>query len=145
MTVGGDLRRRLPYAGVDDQLVPALVDAGDRRAHLHVDAELTGRLHELSDEIGVEPLQRTLPAVKDRHRSADAYRDVRELEGDVPATDEDHPAVQVIKFQEAGTGREVLLASDAGILGRYCRADRLERPAYRGAPPRPASRVRTTA
>ena len=64
--VGGELRRCLRAAGVDDQLVSALLDRRDGRAHAYINAEVTRDLDELRDEIGVVALQRALTAVENR-------------------------------------------------------------------------------
>jgi hypothetical protein len=77
---------------VDDQFVAALLDRGNGRAHAYINAEITGYLRELGDQIKIESLQRTLATVQNRHLGARADGDVRELERDVPAADEDDSA-----------------------------------------------------
>src|ERR687892_420264 len=81
-----------PAACVDDQLVAALLDRGDGRAHAYINAKMTCDLDELSDQIGVESLQRPVATVENRHLRACTGGDVRELEGDVPTPDEDDSA-----------------------------------------------------
>lgn len=117
--IGRDRRQLLRVASVDDQLVAALLDRRDGRAHAYVNAELTGGLDESRHEVAVEALERTVAAVDDRHVGACARGDVRELEGDVAAPDEDDSARQLLQVQELGTGRQVLLPA---IPSGACRA-----------------------
>src|SRR6185437_7961574 len=77
---------------------------------MDVDAQLPGDPDELRYEVTIEPLKRAIATVDDRHRRPGPGRDMRELEGDVAAADEDHTARQLIEIEEAGAGREVLLA-----------------------------------
>lgn len=62
--VRGDLDLLLAGVRMDDEFVAAFLDGSDRRAHLHVDAEVSGALDELGDEVRVEPLERSFAAVE---------------------------------------------------------------------------------
>ena len=83
--IGCDLGHLLGAAIVRDQFVSAPLDRRDGRAQPYVDAEIACDLDELSNEISVESLQRTVAAVENRYLGACASGDLRELEGDVPA------------------------------------------------------------
>src|SRR5918992_1898013 len=90
--VSGDLRHLPGAASVDDQFVAALLDRGDGRAHAYINAKITCDLDELTDQVGVESLQRPVATVENRHLRPCAGGDVRELEGDVPTPDKDDSA-----------------------------------------------------
>src|SRR5262249_41873744 len=85
--VGGDLRHLFRASGVDDQIVAAPFDGRDGRPQAYINSDTARDMDELSDEISVESLQRTLAAVENRHLGASASGDMGELEGDVAAPD----------------------------------------------------------
>src|SRR5262249_2906772 len=59
---------------------------------------------------GVKLLEGTTPSVEHLDPCARSCRDVRELEGDVAAANEDDAARQLLKVQELRAGGQVLLA-----------------------------------
>lgn len=97
---------------MDNQFFAVLYDGGDRGAHVHLDPERLAASDQLSDEVAVEPSQRALAPMEDRHGRAGTRCDVGELESDVAAADEGHTGAQLIELQEGAAGGQMLLAGD---------------------------------
>src|SRR5260370_31014299 len=97
-------------AGVDEQVVALSFNSGDRPVHLHLDAQFPAGLHEQGDEIGVKLLEGTTPPMEHLDLCARACRDVRELEGDVAAANEDNAAWERVQVQKLRAGGEQVLA-----------------------------------
>ncbi len=85
--IGRDALLVVPRPRVDEQLLALLLDPLHRRLQLHLHPKLTRGLHQLHDQIGVEPLQRTSASVQDMHLRTGTRGDVREFEGYIATAD----------------------------------------------------------
>ncbi len=104
---------RRPRTRLHDQGAVVSLDAFYGRVQPHVNARLAQGRDELSDEIGIEPLERPPAAMDDANLGSGAGRDRGEFAGDVAAADEDDAPRQRLQVQELLTGGEQLLARDA--------------------------------
>lgn len=75
----------------DGIAVPGALDGCDGGGPPQVDTYVAAAVDQELDEIGVEALQGSLPAVHDDRRGAGPGGDVGELEGDEAASDEEDP------------------------------------------------------
>jgi hypothetical protein len=110
--VAGDLALFISSSSAHDELIAPFIDRYNRGAKLHVDSEILRGRNKMTNEIRIEALEWTIAAMNHPHCRTAARRDVRELEGDVPATDEDDAAGKFVQLQEAGTRKYFIFAWD---------------------------------
>jgi hypothetical protein len=96
---------------------------GDGGRELDLGAQLAGAFDEEADEIGIEPFQRTGTTVHDRDIRARAHGQVRELERDVAAANENDARGQGVEVEEAVARCDELLAGHAERGGARPRSD----------------------
>src|SRR6266849_8922933 len=104
-----DHRLLLACPRLDQQVVTLPLDRRDRRVELHFDAEFAGGLDQLGDQIRVKLLEGAAASVEYLDLCASPCCDVRELEGDVAATNEDDAARELVQLQKLRAGGQVLL------------------------------------
>src|SRR5260370_37784447 len=95
-------------ASVDEQVVALSFNGGDCPVHVNLDAQFPACLHEQGDKIGVKLLEGTAAAVEHLDLCARTCRDVRELEADAAAADEDDAAWQVLQVQKLCAGGQTI-------------------------------------
>src|SRR3546814_4652711 len=101
-------------AGLDGDSVGGSdwLDRRDGRFPAHVDADVGPSCDQQLDEIGVEALEWANATVDDDGAGAGTSSDVRELERDEPAADEEHTTGQVLEVEEVGAVDQALLAGE---------------------------------
>jgi hypothetical protein len=104
-----DHRLLLTGSCMDKKAVVLPLDARHRRQQVNLDAEFPGRLHQLSNQVGVKFCEGPAASVEDLDVCASPRRDVGELEGDVAPTDEDDAARKFFQFQKLRAGRQLIL------------------------------------
>ena len=86
-------------------------------SQMQLNAKLASSFDELINEIRFKTGKRTRATVQDRDLRSCTRRDMRELEGDVPASDEENPQREPVQLQELIAGREVARAGNRQISG----------------------------
>ncbi len=123
------LQRCTPSLGVDHERGPGFLDSRHRSAKSNVYAKDSRPRHEEIDQVWIEGTQRSRAMVHDGHLGAGAGADVTELEGDVPATHEQHARRKGVELHELLARDEMLAALNAQI-GRPRARGNEEAPAF---------------
>src|SRR5262249_40148863 len=97
---------------VDERAVAAFFDSLHMSLKVDLHSQIAGCVHQASHQVGIEALERPLPAVDDLHLRAGAGGDVRELEGNVATADEHDPSGQTLELEDLGARGQVPFARD---------------------------------
>src|SRR5258708_929269 len=108
--VGFDGVLLLSRSSVNEQAVLLPSNRCHGPIDVHLDTEFLGRLHEHSNEVGVELLEGMTPPVEHLDLRARVGSNMCELEGDVATPDKDDATRERVQVQKLRAGGQVLLA-----------------------------------
>jgi hypothetical protein len=97
---------------LDNQLSGALFDPCRFGFKMKVYAKFAGTLDEPINEIRVKKGKWTRVTMEDGDLRSRKRRYVRELKGDIPASDKENPSWEVVQLQELIASRKVLSAGN---------------------------------
>ncbi len=96
-----------------EKTVGLALNRDDLRIQANLNPQSSGCLDQRADEIGVKLLERPATAMQHPDLGAGAGGNVRELERDVAAPDEEDAARQALELQKLRTGCQQVLSRDA--------------------------------